>query len=351
MRDIHQTYMLRCIELARQGAGHVAPNPQVGAVLVHSGRIIGEGYHAQYGQAHAEVNCINSVAAADQKLVAESTIYVSLEPCAHFGKTPPCSDLIIQEKIPKAVIGCRDPFAEVNGKGIEKLKKAGVEVITGVLEAECKELNKRFFHFHTRHRPYLILKWAQTANGKIAGASNERLLISNEYTNRLVHQWRSEEAAILVGTNTALKDDPSLNNRLWTGHQPTRLVLDRDLRLPSTLKLFDQQQKTIVFNVLKQEENGNISYYRLQPDTDITTQILDACYQLNIQSILVEGGTELLQSFINGNQWNEARVVTNKTLTVENGLDAPVFQQLHPSKSEKISTDTIRYYTNKPINQ
>jgi diaminohydroxyphosphoribosylaminopyrimidine deaminase/5-amino-6-(5-phosphoribosylamino)uracil reductase len=193
MPDIHQSYMHRCIELARNGAGLVAPNPMVGAVLVHNNRIIGEGYHRQYGEAHAEVNCINSVSPDDEKLVPLSTLYVSLEPCAHFGKTPPCSDLIIQKKIPKVIIGCRDPFIEVDGKGMEKLEKAGVEVVTGIAEKECKELNKRFITFVTKKRPYIILKWAQTANGKIAGDIDERLLITNEFTNRMVHQWREKK--------------------------------------------------------------------------------------------------------------------------------------------------------------
>src|SRR5258706_3862500 len=259
--------MRRCLELATLGAGNVAPNPMVGAVLVYHGRIIGEGYHQKYGEAHAEPNSIASVKEEDRKLISQSTMYVSLEPCVHFGKTPPCADLIIKHKIPKVVIGCRDPFKEVNGRGIEKLKAAGVETEPGVLEKECKELNKRFFTFHTKHRPYIILKWAQTANGFIAtspqtplqrrGAfeesANKRLLISNEYSNRLVHKWRSEEAAILVGTNTALKDDPQLTTRLWTGNNPVRMVIDMDLKLPSSLKLFDDEVSTIIFNTIKHD--------------------------------------------------------------------------------------------------
>jgi diaminohydroxyphosphoribosylaminopyrimidine deaminase/5-amino-6-(5-phosphoribosylamino)uracil reductase len=343
--------MHRCIELARLGAGNVAPNPQVGAVLVHNGRIIGEGYHQQYGKAHAEVNCINSVKKEDLPLISASALYVSLEPCAHFGKTPPCSDLIIQKKIPKVIIGCRDPFSEVDGKGIERLQKAGVEVITGVLEQECKELNKRFFYFVTHKRPYIILKWAQTANGKMANEGEERLLISNEYTNRLVHQWRSEEAAILVGTNTALQDDPSLTNRIWTGTTPMRMVLDRNLRLPASLKLFDQQQKTIVFNEVKQDEKQNLVYYKLDGETDTIDQLINASYKLGIQSVLVEGGAQLLQSFIDSNNWNEARIITNNELVIDKGLNAPILTSSNPERKEKISTDTISYYTNKPINQ
>src|SRR4026209_222335 len=207
--------MLRCLELAEKGSGYVAPNPMVGAVLVHDGKIIGEGYHRQYGQAHAEVNCLSSIKEGDKNKIARSVLYVSLEPCSHFGKTPPCTDLIITNKIPNVVIGCSDPFKEVNGKGIEKLKAAGVNVVYGILERECQQLNKRFFTFHTRHRPYIILKWAETADGKIAGDGASRLFISNEQTNRLVHKWRSEEASILVGTNTVLMHDPELTTRNW----------------------------------------------------------------------------------------------------------------------------------------
>src|SRR5258706_6298419 len=245
--------MRRCLELATLGAGNVAPNPMVGAVLVYHGRIIGEGYHQKYGEAHAEPNSIASVKEEDRKLISQSTMYVSLEPCVHFGKTPPCADLIIKHKIPKVVIGCRDPFKEVNGRGIEKLKAAGVETEPGVLEKECKELNKRFFTFHTKHRPYIILKWAQTANGKMSGQGRDRLYISNEFTNRLVHKWRSEEAAILVGTNTALLDDPQLTTRLWTGNNLVRMVIDMDLKLPSSLRLFDDEASTIIFNTIKHD--------------------------------------------------------------------------------------------------
>ncbi|MES2330463.1 MAG: bifunctional diaminohydroxyphosphoribosylaminopyrimidine deaminase/5-amino-6-(5-phosphoribosylamino)uracil reductase RibD [Bacteroidota bacterium] len=351
MPDIDQSYMRRCIELARKGAGMVAPNPMVGAVLVHDGHIIGEGYHRQYGQPHAEVNCVNSVSASDEKLVPFSTLYVSLEPCAHFGKTPPCSDLIIQKNIPKVVIGCRDPFTEVDGRGIEKLQKAGVEVVTGILEKECKELNKRFLVFVTQKRPYIILKWAQSGDGKIAGNTKERLLITNEYTNRLVHQWRAEEVAILVGTNTALLDDPSLNNRLWKRNNPVRMVLDMSLRLPPHLKIFDQQQRTIIFNGKKQEENNNILYRQINKEEGIVQQITAIAYELGLQSILVEGGTKLLQSFIDAGLWDEARVITNEEMTIPDGLSAPLLNKLHAENSEKISSDNIQYYTNQLINK
>ncbi|HJW16280.1 MAG TPA: bifunctional diaminohydroxyphosphoribosylaminopyrimidine deaminase/5-amino-6-(5-phosphoribosylamino)uracil reductase RibD, partial [Flavisolibacter sp.] len=254
MKVPHEKYMARCLQLAQLGAGNVAPNPMVGAVLVYNDAIIGEGYHEKYGAAHAEVNCINSVIDGERHLISQSTLYVSLEPCAHFGKTPPCADLIVKLKIPKVVIGCRDPFVQVDGKGIEKLLAAGVEVTTGILEKECKELNKLFFTFHTLHRPYIILKWAQTSDGKIAyptlrkksSSPVSRLFITNAYTNRLVHKWRSEQMAILVGTNTAMHDDPSLNTRLWPGNSPVRLVIDKELALPPGLKLFDGSIPTIV---------------------------------------------------------------------------------------------------------
>jgi diaminohydroxyphosphoribosylaminopyrimidine deaminase / 5-amino-6-(5-phosphoribosylamino)uracil reductase len=309
----HNFYMQRCLELARRGAGHVAPNPMVGAVLVYSDSIIGEGWHQQYGEAHAEVNCIASVKESDKHLIPRSTLYVSLEPCAHIGKTPPCADLIIRYKIPKVIIGCRDPFTEVNGKGIEKLEVAGVQVETGVLETECKELNKRFFTFHILHRPYIMLKWAQTQDGKIGYGNGRRLLISNEYSNRLVHQWRSEEAAILVGTNTALFDDPALTTRLWPGSSPVRLVVDMELRLPSSLQLFNREVRTIIFNTRKHEEDGNLLYYRITQDLSLVRQVLNALYQLKILSVLVEGGAKLLHSFIDEGIWDEARVIGNRT--------------------------------------
>jgi len=339
-----ESYMERCLSLARKGAGYTAPNPMVGAVLLHEGRIIGEGYHEQYGQAHAEPNCINSVADADKALIGYSTLYVSLEPCAHFGKTPPCSDLIIEKRIPRVVIGCRDPFEQVNGRGIEKLKAAGIEVITGVCEKACIDLNKRFFTFHEQQRPYVILKWAQTADEKIAGNNNQRLLISNPETNRLVHKWRSEESAILVGTETALRDDPSLDNRLWTGKSPVRMVVDLSLRLPPTLKLLNQQQPTIVFNQLKEEQNGNLHYLQLTPG-NLVEQLLKACHKLGLQSVLVEGGARLLQSFIDAGVWDEARIITNTTLNIGDGLAAPALNEKQHLYTDHLATDKIDYYT------
>ena len=341
----HDFFMHRCLELAENGAGHVAPNPMVGAILVHDTIIIGEGYHQQYGGPHAEVNCISSVKEENRALIPHSSLYVSLEPCVHFGKTPPCTDFIIEKKIPEVIIGCRDPFKVVNGKGIEKLKAAGMSVLQGVLEQECKQLNKRFFTFHTRHRPYIILKWAESADGKIAANGTERLLISNEQTNRLVHKWRSEEASILVGTNTALFDDPELTTRYWNGPSPIRLVIDMDLRLPASLKLFNEKQRTVVFNTVKHEESDNLAYYQITEDVNLVHQIVNALYQLKIQSVLVEGGARLLQSFIDEELWDEVKIIKNEKLRINNGLAAPELELENPVEQMKIVDDSIRVYS------
>jgi diaminohydroxyphosphoribosylaminopyrimidine deaminase / 5-amino-6-(5-phosphoribosylamino)uracil reductase len=369
--------MHRCLELASLGAGHTAPNPMVGSVLVYEDRqtgeerIIGEGYHERYGERHAEANCVASVKAEDRPLIAQSTLYVSLEPCAHYGKQPPCADLIIDLQIPRVVVGCRDPFPQVNGKGIEKLLAAGVEVRIGVLEKECIDLNRRFLTFNTLNRPYIVLKWAQSADGKIAGvweggegkagagAAGDggggnagvaggggagRTLISNEYTNRLVHKWRSEEAAILVGTRTALADDPALTVRLWSGPDPIRLVIDNNLRLPDSLRLFDRKAPTIVFNTQRHEETENLFYYQLAADSSLVHQVVVALYAVNIQSVLVEGGARLLQSFIDEGYWDEARVITNNDLEISGGLPAPVLKGGELCGKETLVSDTIRYY-------
>ncbi|MCE3281884.1 MAG: diaminohydroxyphosphoribosylaminopyrimidine deaminase [Chitinophagaceae bacterium] len=341
--------MRRCLSLAVLGAGKVAPNPMVGAVLVHDGRVIGEGYHRAFGGPHAEVNCIESVPAADRHLIPRSVLYVSLEPCAHYGKTPPCVELVIKEKIPTVVIGARDPFPEVNGKGIERLNSAGIDVINGVLESECVALNRRFFTYHKQQRPYVILKWAQTADAKIAAAGQERLLITNDVTNRLVHKWRSEEAGILVGKNTAIMDDPSLNVRLWHGANPTRMVIDMNLALPGDLRLFDGSQRTLVFNSLRQETKDNITWYRLNNNEDLVHQVIHACYALKIQSLIVEGGARLLQSFIDAGNWDEARMITNMALHAPQGLPAPMLPAGLTGNQSSITGDVITYYTNKHV--
>jgi diaminohydroxyphosphoribosylaminopyrimidine deaminase/5-amino-6-(5-phosphoribosylamino)uracil reductase len=339
-----ELYMHRCLELAKLGSGNVAPNPMVGAVLVNGDRIIGEGYHKQYGQPHAEVNCIESVSAEDQHLIPASTLFVSLEPCAHFGKTPPCADLILSSNIKRVVVGCVDPFSKVNGKGIEKLINAGVDVQMGLLNTESIDLNKRFFTYHNLKRPYIVLKWAQSANQQIANADRTRVLISNEYTNRLVHKWRSAEAGIMVGTNTALTDNPSLNTRLWHGSDPTRLIFDLNLRLPTDLNIYNRQQQTIIFNKLKDSVEENLIYIKLEEAGEVIQQVLNACYKKGIQSILVEGGAMLLQSFIEKKAWDEARVIQNNKLIIPNGIAAPVLQNQGLSSIEEISSDTIFYY-------
>jgi diaminohydroxyphosphoribosylaminopyrimidine deaminase/5-amino-6-(5-phosphoribosylamino)uracil reductase len=357
--NTHEAYMRRCIELARLGAGATAPNPMVGAVLVHEDRIIGEGYHQQYGKAHAEPNCLASVKGEDRHLIASSTLYVSLEPCVHFGKTPPCADLIIENKIRKIIIGCRDPFSEVNGKGIEKLKAAGMEVQAGVLETECRELNRRFFTFHTLHRPYVILKWAATLDSIIGHSSNSRLLISNAHSNRMVHKWRSEEMSVLVGTNTALHDDPELTTRLWPGKNPARVVIDKELRLPQSARLFHSGAPVIIFNLHRHTlpagisigdlKNSGVIYYQVRNERGMIGQILHALHQLNIQSVLVEGGCQLLQSFIDEGIWDEARVITNEELTAGKGIAAPVLKAHRLVNQQRLFSDVIRQYKKEPL--
>ena len=338
-----EKYIARCLQLANAGSEYVAPNPMVGAVLVYENKIIGEGYHQKYGQAHAEVNCINDVAEENRALINQSTLYVSLEPCSHFGKTPPCTNLIIEKKIPKVIVGCKDIFKEVSGRGIQKLKDAGIEVITGVLENECVELNKRFFTFHEKFRPYIILKWAQSMNGKIGATGKERVLISNDYSSRLVHKWRSEEAAILIGTNTALKDDPLLTTRLWHGKNPVRIIIDKELRLPSTLKVFNGETKTIVYNLLKNSNEETLVHIKLEKENFIDG-LIQSLFEMNIQSILVEGGSKTIQSFIDNDLWDEARVITNEELIIENGVASPEMKNFVLEKQERYLRDVISYF-------
>lgn len=343
--------MQRCIRLARLGAGAVAPNPMVGAVLVYNNMIIGEGCHQQYGYPHAEVNCINSVAADNQKYIPYSTLYVSLEPCSHFGKTPPCTNLISASKIPEVVIGCVDSFAEVNGSGIKKLESAGIKVTVPLLEKECLDLNKRFFTFHQQKRPYVILKWAQSSDGKMGSAGADRLLISNECSNRQVHKWRSEEAAILVGTNTALLDDPALSTRHWPGQNPVRLVIDKELRLPGHLQLFDGTNRTVVFNHIKDGYEGMIQYCQLSKQPGFLEELLSSLYEMKLQSVLVEGGARLLQSFIDAGLWDEARVISNQELVIGDGIAAPILKDHQLSKEEMMDTDVISLFIKKGNNE
>ncbi|MEO6820232.1 MAG: bifunctional diaminohydroxyphosphoribosylaminopyrimidine deaminase/5-amino-6-(5-phosphoribosylamino)uracil reductase RibD [Ginsengibacter sp.] len=339
-----EIFMQRCIQLALLGSGKVAPNPMVGAVLVFEDRIIGEGFHEMHGQAHAEVNCINSVSEEDKIKISKSTLYVSLEPCAHFGKTPPCSDFIIQHKIPKVVIGCTDIFAQVCGMGIQKLIDAKVEVVNGVLEKECIDLNKRFFTFHKIKRPYIILKWAESNDNKI-GSIAGRVMISNDYSNRLVHKMRSEEAAILIGTRTAEIDDPSLTTRLWKGSNPVRIVIDPDLKLDHSLQIFNAEAQTIVFNTHRNETIEKIRFVKIDRQYFLL-ELLHSLYNLNINSVLVEGGATTIQFFIDAGIWDEAVVITNEIMLIENGVDAPKMKNALLRNQANYLNDSIHYYTN-----
>lgn len=322
----HEIYMQRCIELAALGLGSVSPNPMVGAVIVYENKIIGEGYHHKYGKAHAEVNAINQVIqkfSNYSELLKKSTIYVSLEPCAHYGKTPPCADLIIKNQIPKVIIGCRDPFEQVDGKGIEKLLSAGIEVLTGILENECLWLNRRFFTRVKKQRPYIILKWAQTTDGFFAPSDKSQLWITGLESKKLVHQWRGEEDAILIGKNTAKIDNPQLNVRFGPGKTPKRVVIDRRLELSQSLNIFDQSVETIIFNEIKMDIDGKNKYIALEDfEMYVPQYILFQLYLQDIQSLIIEGGATTLNSFIEAGLWDEARIFTGKT-NLGSGIKAP----------------------------
>jgi len=341
-----EQYMQRAIQLAKMGGVNVVPNPLVGAVIVHNDRIIGEGYHQVFGGPHAEVNAVNSVPNPD--VLAESTIYVSLEPCAHFGKTPPCANLLVEKQFRRVVIGTVDPFAKVAGQGIRILEAAGMDVTVGVEEADCQLLNKRFFTFHQNERPYVILKWAQTQDGFIDAArdSNETgtiRWISSPETKTLVHQWRSEEQAILVGWRTILNDNPSLTVRAVTGKHPVRIVLDSTLKAPKTATVFTDGLPTIVLNTMQSGKEGNVQYIQL-PDLSVKAQ-LKALYELNILSVIIEGGAQTTQHYIDAGGWNEARVIVGQSL-FESGVKAPVMGRM-PSRTYSFSNDTIHEFLNR----
>jgi diaminohydroxyphosphoribosylaminopyrimidine deaminase / 5-amino-6-(5-phosphoribosylamino)uracil reductase len=336
--------MQRCIELAQLGAGYVAPNPLVGAVLVYDGKIIGEGYHEKYGEAHAEVNCINSVANENRSLVSKSILYVSLEPCAHFGKTPPCVDLILQNKIPHVVIGCTDSFEKVNGAGIEKLKATGVQVDLGILEKECLKLNKHFFTFYTKKRPYIILKWAQSIDGFIAKENGKPIKISNNFTNKYVHKLRAEVHAILVGKKTVQNDNPSLNTRLWKGKNPVRIIVDSLLELENNWNVFNDEAKTIIINKKKQETIGNILYYKVAEGATVNEGIIACLYEQQLNAVIIEGGTTTLQHFIDANLWDEAIVITNTAMAIKTGISSPILKSAILLGTENIFTDKIDFY-------
>ena len=312
---IHQKYIERCIELAKNGLVEAMPNPSVGAVIVYENQIIGEGFTSAYGGAHAEVNAIRSV--KDKSLLGKSTLYVSLEPCSHHGKTPPCCDLILDYKIPNVIIGTVDSNEKVAGNGIKKLIEAGVNVTVGILEKECRASNIRFFTFHEKKRPFIILKWAESQDGFIAPKTKEEqkpVWITNEFSRQLVHKWRSEEQAILVGTQTVIDDNPKLNVRDWTGKNPTRIVLDQNNRIPKESHIFDNQAKTIVLSSSEIDFSENIA-----------NQIANFLFKNNIQSVIIEGGRQTMQTFIDENLWDEARVFRGE-LFLEKGIKAPVLQ-------------------------
>ena len=312
---VHEKYIKRCIEIAKNGLPAAMPNPSVGAVVVHDDLIIGEGYTSVFGGNHAEVNAINAI--KDKSLLSQSTIYVSLEPCSHFGKTPPCCNLIIENNIPNVVIGVTDSNEKVAGNGIKKLLEAGINVVVGVLEKECYQSNIRFFTFHEKKRPYIILKWAETQNGFIAPKTrNEQkpVWITNEYSRQLVHKWRSEEQAILVGTQTVIDDNPMLNVRDWTGKNPIRIVLDLNNRIPQENHIFDKSQETFVIT------NDDIFN-----NNKLAQEIANFCFNRNIQSIIIEGGKRFLQTFIDANIWDEARVFRSDTY-FDDGIKAPILE-------------------------
>lgn len=336
--------MQRCLDIAKSGEGHVAPNPMVGAVLVHDENIIGEGYHTQWGGPHAEVNCIQSVPDGMKYLIPESVMYVSLEPCSHFGKTPPCANLIIENKIPEVVIGCMDINEKVSGKGIATLRNAGVKVRMSAMEKECIHLNRRFFTFHNQKRPYIILKWAQTMNG-IMGKHSGRLYISNEYTNILVQKWRGEEAAILVGNHTALNDDPRLTNRSGTGTHPLRIILSND-HLPVNRRMFGEPGSTLVFNTVKSESKEEVTFRKVSKENYLE-DVLTFLHSKGIQSILVEGGAYTLQQFLDKGLWDECRIITNTEMVVAEGVKSPALPDMECNSTLKIQGDLIQSYTNR----
>lgn len=341
--NIHEKYIKRCIELAQNGLGTTYPNPMVGSVIVYNGQIIGEGWHKKAGEPHAEVNAVNSV--KDKSLLKKATIYVSLEPCSHFGKTPPCCDLIIANEIPNIVIGTVDPNEKVAGKGILKLIEAGRNVTVGVLEDECNELNKRFFTFHQKKRPYIILKWAESQDGflspkKVQDQDRKPIWITNQYSRQLVHKWRTEEQAILVGTQTVVDDNPKLNARDWSGNNPVRVILDQNNRISENSFIFDETVKTIIFSKTAKASKENIQFEIVDFEKNSIPQILDVLYQNQIQSIIIEGGKQTLQSFIDENIWDEARIFIGKSV-FENGTKAPIISKKNINKTNILTDELI----------
>ena len=315
----------------------------VGCVITHKGIIIGEGWHYKAGEAHAEVNAINSV--KDKSVLKDATIYVSLEPCSHFGKTPPCANLIIQHNIPNVIVGCVDSFSEVSGRGIQMLRNHGCNVIVGVLEKECLALNKRFFTYHNKKRPYIILKWAESIDGFIAPKNNSKITwITNNFSRQLVHKLRTEEQAILVGTNTAIIDNPKLNIRNWKGSKIVRVILDQTLKIPSENHIYDGTLKTIILTAKKRENKANLFFEIIDFDKEITSQICNVLYQHKLQSVIIEGGSKTLQSFIKANLWDQAHLYKGVTM-FEKGIQAPKING-RLAIIKNIKNDSISIYNN-----
>lgn len=338
-----ELYIQRCIELAKKALGKTYPNPLVGSVIVHNGRIIGEGFHQKAGEPHAEINAINSIKEEYRHLIPESTIYVSLEPCAHFGKTPPCALKIVELGFKRVVIGAMDSHDKVNGKGKKIINEAGIEVVSSVLENECRELNKRFFTYHEKKRPYIILKWAQSADG-FMDKDFKPYQISNALSKQFVHQMRSEEHAILVGKNTAVHDNPSLTVREVEGRNPIRILIDFDLEVPENFNMFNNDAETVIFNSIKDSEENHLKFIKIEKENSLQ-QILERLYELQIQSVIIEGGRFTLQEFIDKNLWDETVIFKNPDLKLENGTKAPDFN-FHPYKTENLRNTEVLFFSN-----
>lgn len=345
----HEFYIKRCLELALLGIGNVSPNPMVGCVIVLNDKIIGEGYHQKYGEAHAEPNAIKNVfdrfGNDAEDLLKSAAAYVNLEPCAHFGKTPPCADLFVKHRLKKVVIGNRDPFSGVDGKGIEKLKNAGIEVESGILDEECKYFNRRFFTRIQKQRPFIILKWAETANGYFATTDGHQKWISGALAKRLAHQWRTEEDAILIGKQTAVMDNPQLTSREWPGKNPVRLVIDKNLQVPNDNHIFNTEAKTIIFNEVKTDVIGNIHYIQMEDmHFYLAQKIAFQLYLMDVQSVIIEGGANILNQFLEANLWDEARIFTAPN-SWESGLRSPIIKaQLQ--EQIQIGPDKLSIYIN-----
>ncbi|MEJ5102411.1 bifunctional diaminohydroxyphosphoribosylaminopyrimidine deaminase/5-amino-6-(5-phosphoribosylamino)uracil reductase RibD [Chryseobacterium sp. MYb328] len=334
-----ELYIKRCIELAQKALGNTYPNPLVGSVIVYNGEIIGEGYHHKAGENHAEINAINSV--KDKNLIPESTIYVSLEPCAHYGKTPPCALKIKELGFKKVVIGAMDSHDKVNGKGKKIIQDAGIEAVSGILEKECIELNKRFFTYHEKKRPYILLKWAESGDGFL-DKDFKPTAVSNALANQFVHQLRADEHAILVGTQTALNDNPSLTVRNVEGINPVRILIDFDLKVPQDFKIYNDEARTLVLNAVKEGKEDHIEFIKIKKE-NFLSDLMESLYREQIQSVIIEGGRFTLQQFIDADLWDEAIIIKNENLKLGNGTKAPEFNHI-PYKTENYRNNTISFF-------